>query len=226
MKKNKGEKMNTGHSGKTINVVIAGVGGQGSITSGQIAARAAMLHGTEVAMSEVHGMAQRGGSVMSTVRYGSNQSPVIPMGEADFLLGFESLEALRYSPYLRSSGVAIVSDQRIIPTIEALKKATYPTNIFAELKIQTKSAIFLPALEIAAEIGNPRLIGSVLLGAFSAFMDFSASIWKQAITDIVPHATIERNLQAFRAGYEFTIDADVLSAEKPVTVNDSVFITA
>ncbi|MBN2716970.1 MAG: indolepyruvate oxidoreductase subunit beta [Deltaproteobacteria bacterium] len=189
---------------ETINIILAGVGGQGSITSGQIAARAALLAGKGVVMSEVHGMAQRGGSVMSTVRYGSAQSPVVSLGEADFLLGFEKLEALRYSPYLRPNGIAIVSNQQIIPTIEALKKISYPTDIENRLAASTGLTIIVPALEIAETIGNPRLVGTVILGVFSAFLTIPATDWAQALGEIVPAKTISLNLQAFETGADFS----------------------
>ena len=196
---------------RNTNIILAGVGGQGSITAGQIAARAASLSGMGVVMSEVHGMAQRGGSVMSTVRYGDAQSPVVSAGQADFLLGFEKLEALRYAPYLSASGVAIVSDQKIIPTIEALKSTGYPVGIEAQLSVYTNATLMLPALGIAERIGNARLIGTVILGSFSAFMDIPWAHWEQAIGETVPPKTIALNLKAFENGYEFAIDTAVLS---------------
>ena len=196
--------MTTAHSGENTNIILAGVGGQGSITAGQIAARAASLAGKGVVMSEVHGMAQRGGSVMSTVRYGNMQSPVVSRGKADYLLGFEKLEALRYAQWLTPTGVAIVSDQRITPTIQALKIHGYPVEIEEKLRAFTQTVVMVPALDIAEQLGNPKLIGAVILGAFSAFMDIPSSNWAQALGETVPSKTIALNLQAFETGHEFT----------------------
>jgi indolepyruvate ferredoxin oxidoreductase, beta subunit len=214
LQKAKGKNMNSLTELKNMNIILAGVGGQGSITAGQIAARAASIAGHEVVMSEVHGMAQRGGSVMSTVRYGRVQSPVVSMGEADFLLGFEKLEALRYAPWLRPEGVAVVSDQCIIPTVEALKKVGYPTDIERKLSRHSEKIVLLPALDMAEQLGNPRLIGTVILGAFSAFLDLSASVWEQALGEIVPPKTISLNLHAFEAGYDFMRESRFFTERK------------
>lgn len=214
-------------SKKNTNMILAGVGGQGSITAGQIAARAACLSGRGVVMSEVHGMAQRAGSVMSTVRYGTMQSPVVSFGEADFLLGFEKLEALRYAPYLRPTGIAIVSDQCIIPSIEALKRTTYPKDIEKKLNEYANFTLLVPALEIAQKIGNPKTLGSVILGAFSAFLDMPASYWEQALSEIVPAKTISLNLRAFEVGYEFACDKTTLpSNNQDGTDSGTYFETA
>jgi indolepyruvate ferredoxin oxidoreductase, beta subunit len=220
LQKAKGENMNSLNDLKNMNIILAGVGGQGSITAGQIAARAASIAGQEVVMSEVHGMAQRGGSVMSTVRYGRVQSPVVSMGEADFLLGFEKLEALRYAPWLKQDGVALVSDQCIIPTVEALKKVGYPTDIERKLSRHSEKIVLLPALGMAKNLGNPRLIGTVILGAFAAFLDLSASIWEQALGEIVPPKTISLNLHAFEAGYEFVRDSKFFTERTVVNVSN------
>ena len=155
-----------------VNVVLVGVGGQGSVLAGQILARAAMLAGYSAAASEVHGMAQRGGSVVSTVRFGPDVlSPAVPEGEADFLLAFEKLEALRYASVLKPGGVAIVNDQRITPTIESLKLAPYPddTDVEAALSERAGRVLLVPGLEIALKLGDARLANTVLLGVLSTF---------------------------------------------------------
>lgn len=185
------------------NIVLVGVGGQGSVLAGQIIARVAMLAGLSVATSEVHGMAQRGGSVFSTVRYGSEAlSPAVPEGEADVLLAFEKLEALRYLNYLKVDGLALVNDQRIVPSVESLKLAPYPDDKTIEeaLRRRTEHVLIVPGLEIAQELGNPALANTVMLGALSNFLDLPHAEWRQAITELVPSQTLELNLLAFAEG--------------------------
>jgi len=184
-------------------IVLAGVGGQGSVLAGQIIARVAALANLSVATSEVHGMAQRGGSVFSTVRYGKDViSPAVPEGAADVLLAFEKLEALRYLNYLKVDGLALVNDQRIMPSIESLKLAPYPDDKTIEetLHQRTESVFIVPALEIAHGLGTPALANTVMLGVLSGFLDLPQVEWRQAITELVPPKTIELNLVAFQEG--------------------------
>ncbi len=188
---------------RITNIILVGVGGQGSLLAGQIIARVAMLADLAVATSEVHGMAQRGGSVFSTVRYGGDVlSPAVPEGEADILLAFEKLEALRYLNYLRSDGVALVNDQRIMPSIESLKLAPYPDDKTIEetLRRRARAVMVVPGLRIAQQLGNPTLANTVMLGALSQFLDLPQDLWRQAITELVPPKTTELNLLAFDEG--------------------------
>ncbi len=185
------------------NIVIAGVGGQGSVLAGQIIARAASLAGFCVATSEVHGMAQRGGSVFSTVRYGEDVlSPAVPEGAADVLLAFEKLEALRYLNYLTADGLALVNDQRIMPSIESLKLAPYPDDKTIEelLRRRAGRVLIVPALAIAQELGVPTLVNTVMLGVLAVFLDLPLDNWRQAITELVPPKTVELNRIAFEEG--------------------------
>jgi indolepyruvate ferredoxin oxidoreductase, beta subunit len=183
------------------NIVFAGVGGQGSVLAGQIVARAASLEGHRVVTSEVHGMAQRGGSVFTAVRYGPEVfSPVVAEGEADYLLAFERLEALRYLPYLRADGVALVNDQRIAPPVEGLRVAPYPNNVEELLRGWAQTAVLVPGLDVALRLGNPKLANTVLLGALSRFLDFEDECWHRALEERVPGRTLESNLAAFQAG--------------------------
>lgn len=185
------------------NIIVVGVGGQGSLLAGQIIARVAMLAGLSVASSEVHGMAQRGGSVFSTVRYGRDVlSPAVPEGSADVLLAFEKLEALRYLNYLKIEGLALVNDQRIVPSVESLKLAPYPDDKIIEemLRRRTQSVLIVPALEIAQKLGNPALTNTVMLGVLSQFLDLPKDKWRQAVTELVPPKTAELNLLAFDEG--------------------------
>jgi indolepyruvate ferredoxin oxidoreductase, beta subunit len=187
-----------------INIVLAGVGGQGSVRAGQIIARAAVLDGRQVATSEVHGMAQRGGSVFSSVRLGQEvYSPVIPKGEAQFLLAFELLEAVRYLPHLCPGGTALVNEQRITPTIEALKNAPYPQEVEALLRARAGRALIVPGLARAEALGNPRLANAVVLGALSTFLTLPEGGWRQALSELVPPQTVELNLRAFDEGVTF-----------------------
>jgi indolepyruvate ferredoxin oxidoreductase beta subunit len=187
----------------TKNIVIVGVGGQGSVLAGQIIARVAALANLSVATSEIHGMAQRGGSVCSTVRYGKDViSPAVPEGAADVLLAFEKLEALRYLNYLKVDGLALVNDQRIMPSIESLKLAPYPDEKTIEATLRSRAGIVLvvPALAIAQELGLPALVNTVMLGALSVFLDLPHEKWPKAITDLVPPKTVELNILAFQEG--------------------------
>ncbi|MEJ2218800.1 MAG: indolepyruvate oxidoreductase subunit beta [Gemmatimonadota bacterium] len=184
-----------------VNLVLAGVGGQGSVLANQIVARAADLAGHDVVTSEVHGMAQRGGSVVTTVRFGRDvHAPKVPKGEADFVVAFERLEALRFLPYLRPTGVLLVNDQRIVPMIESLRTAEYPDDVLSRTAGRAGEVVLVPGLAIATELGNTKLTSTVLLGALSVYLDLDATVWKQAIADLVPPKTIEANLDAFDHG--------------------------
>ncbi len=191
------------NTSSVTNIIVVGVGGQGSVLAGQIIARAAVLAGLSVAASEVHGMAQRGGSVFSTVRYGKDVlSSAVPEGAADVLLAFEKLEALRYLNHLRVDGLALVNDQRIVPSVESLKLAPYPDDktIEGTLRRRTKSVMIVPALEIAQRLGNPALTNTVMLGALSQFLNLPQDAWRRAVTELVPPKTVELNLVAFDEG--------------------------
>jgi len=185
-------------------IVLCGVGGQGSLKAGEIIARTAILSGLQVATSEVHGMAQRGGSVFSTTRFGDEvYSPVVTRGEAQFLLAFEKLEALRYLEYLAPDGVALVNDQEMMPTIEALKNVPYPKDFKARAAGAARRSYLVPALDIALEAGNSKLANVVLLGALSVYLSIGESAWKQAIAQLVPPKTVELNLRVFEVGRSF-----------------------
>jgi indolepyruvate ferredoxin oxidoreductase beta subunit len=152
-------------------------------------------------------MAQRGGSVFSTVRYGEDVlSPAVPEGAADVLLAFEKLEALRYLSYLKADGLALVNDQRIVPSIESLKLAPYPDDKTIEETLRRRAGMVLivPALAIAQGLGVPALVNTVMLGALSVFLELPHEKWRQAITELVPPKTVELNLAAFNEGLDWT----------------------
>lgn len=196
---------------QVTNIVLAGVGGQGSVKAGQIIARAAVLDGLEVATSEVHGMAQRGGSVVSAVRFGQGvYSPVIPEGTADYLIAFEKLEAIRCLMQLRRGGSLLINNQRITPTIEALKYAPYPDDLSLHQTVSqhTDHVLILPGLQLAQSLGNPRLANTVLLGALSSFLELSEPVWRQALTELVPEHTRDLNIRAFAEGRRLATEPD------------------
>lgn len=183
--------------------VIAGVGGQGGLLVTRVLASLLLAGGEEVKTSEVHGMAQRGGTVLSFVRRGRRGcSPVVGLGEADAILGLELLEAARALPYLRSAGTVVASTQRIAPVPVALGSEEYPQGLEEKLRSAAGRLVLVPAGEIAAGIGNTRVANVVGLGALSAFMEHDPASWEEVISRAVPPRTVELNLRAFRAGRE------------------------
>ena len=182
---------------RTTNVFISGVGGQGILLASEILSDVALAHGLDVKKSEVHGMAQRGGSVVSHVRFGERvYSPVIAEQEADLLVSFEKMEALRWIHYLAPDGNVIVNSQEIVPS--GLEE--YPPGIDDEIVARVPGALFLDALALANEAGHARATNIVMLGAFSNYLGFSEEDWKKAIEARVPKKTIEVNLKAFELG--------------------------
>jgi indolepyruvate ferredoxin oxidoreductase beta subunit len=187
------------------NIVLAGVGGQGSVLATRVLATAAELAGHEVVTSEVHGMSQRGGTVVTTVRFGEEVlASAIPEGDADFLVAFERLEAARHLPWIREGGMALVNDQRIAPSIEALKAADYPADL-ARATARDVSVLVYPALRLAQELGNEKLSSTIMLGGLSDFLFISREDWLEAIRRNVPPKTIEANEVAFDTGAEWMV---------------------
>lgn len=190
---------------RTVDIAIAGVGGQGSVLAGRIVAQAAEIDGHDVATSEVHGMSQRGGSVFSTVRYGPDvASPMIPQGKADVLLAFERLEALRYLNYLAKGGIVVVNDRRVAPPLESLKAAAYPDNVAGILRHHTDRVWMVPGHDHAMRLGNPKLANTVTLGALSIQLELELESWRQALRELVPPKTVDLNLAAFQDGVAWT----------------------
>jgi indolepyruvate ferredoxin oxidoreductase beta subunit len=182
------------------NILMCGVGGQGVILASNIVSIAAMLAKYEVKKSEVHGMSQRGGSVVTHVRYGASvSSPLISKGRVDFMLAFEKLESLRYIEYLSEDAVAIVNDREMIPTTVSSGPFDYPEDIIGPLK-EHVPVILVDGPGIARDIGNVRTANTVLLGALSERMDIPQSIWRAAIYRSVPSGTEKINMLAFEAG--------------------------
>lgn len=182
---------------RTTNVFIAGVGGQGILLASEILADLALARGLDVKKSEVHGMAQRGGSVVSHVRFGRKvHSPVIAEREADVLVSFEKMEALRWVHYVSQTGTVVVNDQEIVPS----GMEQYPEDIDAELASRAPGAHMLDALALANKAGHARAVNTVMLGAFSNYLDFTEDEWRKAIEARVPPKTVDINLKAFELG--------------------------
>lgn len=181
--------------------VLAGVGGQGNVLSTRVLAETALSMGYDVKTSEVHGMAQRGGSVVCMVRWsGKVRSPLIPAGKADFLLAFELLEGMRFLKYLSGEGTAIVNDYRLDPLPVLRGEAVYPADALEVIRSYAARSLVMDARAMAAESGNARAAGSCLLGALSASLDFPEGAWNEAIERCVPARAREVNLKAFAMG--------------------------
>ena len=187
------------------NFFLTGVGGQGTLLAADIVALVGMALGADVKKSEVHGMAQRGGSVVSHVRWGDKVlSPLIAPGEVDFMVAFERLEALRYAALLRPNGVILVNDYRISPVSVTSGTATYPTEEEEARAYGDRIRQYgVPALALAQELGQPRVNNVVMLGALSTFLDTPEDIWLQVISQRVPERYVEINRKAFAAGGDY-----------------------
>ncbi|MGB8225937.1 MAG: indolepyruvate oxidoreductase subunit beta [Sedimentisphaerales bacterium] len=187
--------------GQVISIVLAGVGGQGILLASEITAKAAMLAGFDVKTNEVHGMAQRGGSVIGQIRYGKKVfSPLVAKGTAKVLVALEQIEALRFSDYLSPDGVAVVSSQAIIPVTVSSGIAKYPQNVRQMLEDVFKKFVFIDAAKIAVQSGNIRAANTVLLGAMSNHLDLPIDCWQKAIETVVEKKYVELNKKAFAAG--------------------------
>jgi indolepyruvate ferredoxin oxidoreductase beta subunit len=184
-----------------FNILIAGVGGQGVLLTSKIIAEAALLAGQDVKQSEVHGMAQRGGSVLSQVRFGDKVfSPIVAEGEADLLIGFEPLETARYLHFLRDTGTVVYNTRSIGTIGVSIGKETYPADIHETIRKDAHQVLAFDATETAVSVGEKRAVNLVLLGAALGVLPIDAAIIDQAITNSVPKKVIEINRKAFLAG--------------------------
>lgn len=183
----------------TINIILCGTGGQGIVLASRIIAQVAFESGFDVKESEIHGMAQRGGSVLSHIRFGDTVfSPQIPSGMADIMVALEELEALRYLHFPKPDAMIILNKKKILPAMA--EQTDYPENV--ETLIQQKGfrVSTIEAEKIAKELGNPKVENSVILGFLSAFLPFKENIWHEVITKSVPAKTVEINIKAFNEG--------------------------
>lgn len=186
---------------ETKNIMIVGVGGQGTLLTSRILGGIATCGGHDVKLSEVHGMAQRGGSVVTFVRYGDKVAePIVEPGQADILIAFERLEALRYIHFLKEDGVLIANDWRIDPITVVTGVAQYPENILEDIEKEYR-VDRVNAMEEAKKLGNSRVFNIIVLGLAAKHMDFTKEDWLKVIEETVPKKTIEINKEAFLLGY-------------------------
>ena len=187
---------------KTVSVMIVGVGGQGSLLASKLLGRLLVDEGYDVKVSEVHGMSQRGGSVVTYVRFGDKvYSPIITDGEADIIISFEKLEAGRYANYLKKDGKIVVNTQQIDPMPVIIGAAEYPENILDELTTKGVSVDALDALSLANEAGSSKAVNIVLMGKASKYFDIPYEKWIAAIENTVAPKFVEMNKKAFDLGY-------------------------
>ena len=183
------------------NIMIVGVGGQGTLLASRILGNVIISRGFDVKVSEVHGMSQRGGSVVTYVKYGEKvSSPIVDKGEADIILAFERLEALRALPYLKKGGKMIVNDRAINPMPVITGAATYPQGIVEDLK-KSADITALDALELAEKAGSAKAVNVVLIGVLAKSTDIPKDAWIETIRTTVPEKFLEVNLKAFELGY-------------------------
>lgn len=184
-------------------ILLCGVGGQGTITAADLLARVATAAGLDCKISEIHGMAQRGGAVTTVVRFGNNVSTMVcGKGCADNIVSFERTEALRNIEFLKTNGVLVVNDEEIKPLPVLTGKASMPSNV--EQRLTSLGATLIPATKIASESGTSKCANVVLLGALAPTLPFDLDLWEEIIRNNVPPKTININLEAFRKGAAYT----------------------
>ena len=183
-------------------IMIVGVGGQGTLLASRILGNVAIAKGYDVKVSEVHGMAQRGGSVVTYVKYGEKvYSPIIGEGEADIIIAFEELEALRWLPYLKNGGKILINTQQIDPMPVIIGSAKYPEDIVNKISNLTPNIVTIDGLKLALDAGNVKALNVVLLGLMAKYTDINKESWVQAVKDSVPAKLLDVNLKAFELGY-------------------------
>ncbi len=196
------------NSNTSTNILIVGVGGQGVLLASEILSDVAMRAGFDVKKSEVHGMSQRGGVVSSHVKYGPKvYSPIIPYGQADILISFEQAEALRALDWVKKNGLVATSRTRLVPPIATGGQFSYPDDPVAEIKKKIQNVVALDADKIALELGNIRLVNTLLLGAISSGLQFDNAAWEQSLKARVKAKFVDLNLKAFARGQEAAAEA-------------------
>ena len=184
-------------------VLIVGVGGQGTLLASRLLGNSLLSRDYDVKVSEVHGMSQRGGSVVTYVRYGESvSSPIIEQGEADLILSFEALEAARFLPYLKKGGKIIVNTQQIDPMPVVTGNAVYPEDIIGQIKSLGVEVISADALSLAEQAGSVKAVNVVLMGMLAKQTDIEKQVWLDTVEQTVPPKFLELNLKAFELGYE------------------------
>ena len=186
---------------ETKNIIIVGVGGQGSLLASKILGHLLLSQGYDVKVSEVHGMSQRGGSVITYVRFGKKvYSPVVDFGEADFIVSFEILETARWLSYLKADGQIVTNTQQIDPMPVITGAATYPENLVDKMKSKGFKVDAMDCLELAKKAGSPKAVNIVLLGRLSHYFDIPEDAWQKSLEANVPAKFLELNKKAFELG--------------------------
>ncbi len=186
---------------KVTNIMIVGVGGQGALLASKTLGQVLLDAGYDVKVSEVHGMSQRGGSVVTYVRYGEKvYSPIVDKGEADYIVSFELLEAARYTEYLKADGQIVVNTQTIDPMPVITGAASYPENLVEKMTSQGIKVDALDCLSLAEQAGTSKAVNIVLMGRLSKYMNFSEEAWLKAIEKLVKPQFLEMNKKAFMLG--------------------------
>lgn len=187
------------------NILFSGVGGQGILLASEITAYALLSAGYDAKKSEVHGMAQRGGSVTAQLRYGEKvYSPLIEPGKADILVSFEMMEAARYLPYLHKESKVIVNTQQIKPPSVAMGQVAYPLDVLDAITTQGIQVVTVAAFDIARDVGEVKVANVVMVGAMSNFLPMAAEVYEEIINTRVPERFREVNMKAFRAGRQIS----------------------
>ena len=185
----------------TKNIMIVGVGGQGSLLASKLLGHLLLTHGYDVKVSEVHGMSQRGGSVVTYVRCGEKvYSPIIDKGEADFIVSFEELEAARWLEYLKPGGTVVTNTQQTDPMPVITGAAAYPEDLIEKMRAAGAEVDALDALSLAGQAGSAKAVNLVLMGRLSRYFDFPEEDWQEAIRAMVPERFLEMNRKAFELG--------------------------
>ena len=183
------------------NIMIVGVGGQGSLLASKLLGHLLLTRGYDVKVSEVHGMSQRGGSVVTYVRYGDRvYSPIIDKGEADFIVSFEQLEAARWIEYLKPDGIVVTNTQKTDPMPVITGAVAYPDGLLEKMRAAGASVDAIDALSLAEEAGSSKAVNLVLMGHLSRYFDFPDGVWQEAIEACVPAKFLELNRRAFALG--------------------------
>lgn len=187
---------------ETKSIMIVGVGGQGTLLASRLLGNALLSKNYDVKVSEVHGMSQRGGSVVTYVKYGSKvASPIVALGEADLILSFEQLEAARWLPYLKKGGTIITNTQKMDPMPVVMGAAEYPHDILDAIRAKGVNLVAVDALSMAVEAGSAKAVNVALIGVMARNMDLEKQVWKDTIAANVPAKFLEMNEKAFELGY-------------------------
>ena len=189
---------------ETKSIMIVGVGGQGTLLASRLLGNALLSKDYDVKVSEVHGMSQRGGSVVTYVKYGSKvASPIVALGEADLILSFEQLEAARWLPYLKKGGTIITNTQKMDPMPVVMGAAEYPHDILEAIHAKGVKLVAVDALSMAVEAGSSKAVNVALIGVMARNMDLEKQVWKDTIAATVPAKFLELNEKAFELGYGY-----------------------